>query len=236
MDVPIVNEEIKKMPSVNSEDMKPNKSRTKIFLLVFVSLAILSLAGLGYLYLKNGSDFLNIFEKETEEEYTETESEKDENTIKPDEIMIAGTLGYPSEQIPSMKVCAVNTVDKKETCIQTSEGATNYTLTVKSGSYLIYSSVENQKAYYTECDTYTDSQVDPRCNSNFNDSNGEWYNEGFLCYEDTNCKKAFTPLVVTTTDQTSMTLETILQGWYIPCNDSTVCSDPTFDVWSNYIK
>jgi len=239
MDNPVIQEEVSPAPQPIPQEIKPKKSRVKVLLIIFISLLVLCLAGVSYLYFKNGSNFLNIFNKVTEEEeYKQTESEKEANALKPGDVMIAGTFSFPSEIMPSMKVCAVNTESKEETCIQTPEGANNYTLTVQSGSYLIYTSAGRLKAYYTACDTYTNSQEDPRCNSNYIDGDVNWNSQDFICYEDTVCKAAFTPLVVTLTeDQESITLEEIVQGWYIPCShDTDVCNDDTFDVWSDYIQ
>ena len=240
MDNPIVKEEVEPVPQVITEEIKPKKSLVKPLLLVLLSLIIICLGVISYLYIKNGSDFLDIFNKEAieeEEEYVETESEKEGNTLAQGEVIIAGELSYPSEIMPSLKVCAVNTLSKEETCIQTEEGQLNYSLTVTSGTYLIYSSAGNLKAYYTACDTYPNSQEDPRCNSSYRDDGANWSHQDFICYKDTTCKAAFTPLAITVGDQPSITLETIVQGWYIPCSHETeLCNDPSFDVWSDYIK
>lgn len=239
MDNPIITNNVETKSQVTSEETKSKKSRMKILLLFLISLVLLSLSIISYLYVKNGSDFLSIFEKEPEEEFVETESEKEENTVVPGKATITGTLSYPSENLPSMKVCAVNTKDQKETCIQTSEGANNYTLSVEAGTYLIYASDDNIKVYYTLCDTYTNSQENPKCNVNYNENyeNGEWYDQNFVCYEDTTCKAAFTPLAITVENEQSLVLEELVQGWYIPCShDTELCNDPNFDVWSDYIE
>ena len=239
MDNPTINEEIQPTPQVISEEIKPKKSFVKPLLIILISLVLLLIGTIAYLYFKNGPDFLNtLLNKElVEEEYVETESEKEANALLPGEVMITGELTFPGETIPSLKVCAVNIEDEKETCVQTPEGANNYTLTVKSGTYLIYAADGNSKAYYTECDTYTNPQEDPRCNSNYNDSQGAWNDTNFICYQDPTCKAAFTPLQVTVGDTQSITLQPIVQGWYIPCSHpADVCNDPAFDVWSDYLK
>jgi len=215
-------------PQAISEETK-KKSFIKPLLLILLALLVLLIVGTAYLYYKNGSEFLNVFNKKAAEEQVEETGTK--------QVLVSGTLSYPAENLPAMKVCAVNKTDNKETCTQTTEGQSSYTLSLQPGDYLIYASVENQKAYYTACDTYTNSQEDPRCNSNFNDSDGAWYSGEFVCYSDTACKAAFTPLTVTVIAEQPETLEKIVQGWYIPCShETTVCNNPTFDVWSDYIK
>jgi len=246
MDNPINQEDIITNPEVIPEEIKPKKSKTKTLLLILISLVLICLAVVVYLYIKDGKDPLNLYDNKVANEDTPNPSEEQENDIidsQPEPVgqaTITGTLSFPSEIMPSLKVCAVNTEDKKETCVQTEEGDNDYTLSVAPGTYLIYSAdtlVNNSKAYYTACDTYEDGQTDPRCNSNYNDSNGQWNHEDFVCYEDTACKAAFTPLPVTLVDKQTVELETIVQGWYIPCShDMDVCNDPNFDVWSDYIE
>lgn len=254
MDNPIINEETQTTPQVISEEVKPKKSLVKPLLITLILLILLLIGGVIYLYLKNGADFLNVLDKgliekeETknkeenleEEEYKETESEKEENTLKSGMGVIEGGLSFPGEAIPSLRVCAVDTQSKKETCIQTDEGQLNYLLSVTPGTYFIYASGlddNSLKAYYTACDTYPNSQEDPRCNSNSSEDRTDWHQEGFICYQDATCKAAFTPLAITVGDQQTVTLETIVQGWYIPCSHNIdVCNNPNFDVWSDYIK
>lgn len=238
---PIVNEETNTTPPEISEEVKPKKSLLKTPSLVLALVILLCLAGFSYIYFKNESDFLKIFDNTSvkEEEYKETESEHENNAIKTEKGTIEGGLSYPGEFVPSLKVCAVDTQSKEETCIQTEEKQPTYSLTVTPGTYLVYSAMidNTNKVYYTVCDTYPNSQEDPRCNSNYREDGSDWYQEDFICYEDAACKAAFTPLAVTVEDQQSLTLKTISQGWAIPCSyDADVCNDPNFDVWSDYIK
>lgn len=249
MDNTINQKEIVTNPKVISEEIKPKKSKCKTLLLIVISIIILYLTVVAYFYIKNGTDPLNLYDNELTNEDTQDPPADLANDIvdlqpeSTEQATITGTLSFPSEYLPAMKVCAVNTGNKKETCVQTEEieeteeGQLNYILSVTPGTYLIYSAKDNYKAYYTACDTYEDGQTDPRCNSNYNDSNGTWFHEDFVCYEDTACKAAFTPLPVTVVDNQTLRLETIVQGWYIPCShDTDLCNDPNFDVWSDYIE
>jgi len=150
--------------------------------------------------------------------------------------VIKGTLSYPSNGIPTMKVCAVNTMSKEETCVNNSKDS--YSITVNPGSYLIYSKVKDGKikAYYTKCDTY-DNKFIPECNSNANDRSVDWNHSSFICYEDNTCKSAFTPLKITVKANDNISLKRMEQGWYIPCShDNETCNNANFDVWADYLK
>lgn len=226
--------------TVNQEDTSPDtisKSKKGILSLILIPLGLLALVGVAYLYIKNETTLISKNRENTKKENilnTQKEEEK--------QATISGTLSFPGETIPYMNVCAVNVENMKETCIQTKENHTYaYTLSVDPGTYLIYSATIPTteglviKAYYTKCDTYEDGQTDPRCNSNFNESNGGWYDEKFVCYKDTACKEAFTPLPVTVVENQKLELKQILQGWYIPCHGPK-CNNPDFDVWKEYIE
>lgn len=235
----IQNEDIKNKSEVVIEDVKPKNSRISILLIIFISLFLITFLALSFILIRYKPDFLKIFQKKEiiEEEFVNTENKEEETTYFTGEGTITGTLSYPSESLPSLKVCAVNTVNKKETCIQTSEDDDKYTITVQAGKYLVYVSDKYSKAYYTECDTYSNPSEDPRCNSNYNESNGSWNSEDFICFEDTTCKSAFTPLAITVEDKQAVTLPTIIQGWYIPCSyDLDTCNDPNFDEWNDYLE
>lgn len=227
-------------PQVIPQEIKPKKSKNKILPFAIVSLLFVCLAFLIYLVLTNKTE--NILDKINTEESSITEKEDvdNEDTVMPAQTTITGTLSFPGERIPSLRVCAVNTTDQKETCILTEEGQegvqTEYSILVTPGTYLIYSADSNYKAYYTLCDTYENAQLDPRCNTNFNESNGGWNENGFKCYEDANCRAAFTPLEVIAKENETIDLKTIVQGWYIPCNDILKCSVAEYDVWADYLK
>lgn len=222
---------------VISDDVKPKKFRLKVLCIILTSLILFCLATIAYMYFNEDADFLNI--SNTIEEILEQEEEileQEEETNLTKQATIKGSLSYPSEIIPSMKVCAVNTEDGKETCTQTEEGQSTYTLSVTPETYFVYSSADNMKTYYTLCDTYEDGQTDPRCNSNFDEKEGTWNDNTFVCYQDPVCKAAYTPLPITVVDQEILELNTMIQGWYIPCSHNTeVCNNPDFDVWNDYL-
>ena len=87
-----------------------------------------------------------------------------------------------------------------------------------------------------QCDTY-DNKLLSECNPNAGDSSVDWNHSSFICYEDSTCKSAFTPLKITVKSSDNITLKRMEQGWYIPCSrGSEICNDSSFDVWSAYLK
>lgn len=67
---------------------------------------------------------------------------------------VAGTLAYPSEVLPAQRVCALNVVDEKEYCLQTTEGESSYAIPVPEGEYQVYAALEDdatgKRAYFSE--------------------------------------------------------------------------------------
>lgn len=155
---------------------------------------------------------------------------------------ISGTLGYPAGSLPTMSVCAVDSVSDKETCVKTKANQDTYKLLVDPGTYIVYAKAihegakSNYRSYYTKCDTYKDSFI-PECNPNADPASGiNWDNDTFKCFNDAVCKAAFTPLAVTVKAEEKKTLQRILQGWYIPCSyDGATCNSSAFDVWKDYL-
>ena len=101
-------------------------------------------------------------EKDTEEEDTTTEEDSDttedsQEDPTPANGYIKGSLGYPSEYIPEMKVCAEDTTTGNSKCIDTAQNQQQYQLEVAPGSYYVYAMLsdgqgafEDYKAYYSE--------------------------------------------------------------------------------------
>lgn len=102
---------------------------------------------------------------------------------------ITGTLGYPSEKLPSnMKVCAQNIDTIEEVCTSEKDG-TMYSLDVPEGAYYVYANVppDTYKAYYDEfvtcglnasCPSHTKIKVDVKAGlvtKNINPQ--DWYNQ-----------------------------------------------------------
>lgn len=148
---------------------------------------------------------------------------------------ITGGLTWPSEFIPPMNVCAVNTTTKKETCVSTKTNVQTFSIQVNPGSYVVYSaapSQDNTKAYYTQCDTYDPESTTYQSQC----TNDSWNSDSFKCYNDTTCKAAFTPLIITVQAGEKKQLQKISQGWYIPCNESgDTCNSKSYNAWGPYM-
>lgn len=82
----------------------------------------------------------------------------DKETILPDLYeYIKGHLGFPSEYIPPLNVCAENVLTGVPICIETTENQTEYSIEVEPASYYVYSEVltggggyEGYRAYYND--------------------------------------------------------------------------------------
>lgn len=223
---------MEEVPNMGNVEVQPTKkgwsSREKILLVVTIILLLLC-AGLVsyYLITKDPGTLLGPTQDPNENSNTEQPSESESNGL------IKGTLGFPGEMIPAMQVCAVSQDDVEEICVNTNDNEDTFEISVPEGSYLIYGITDNFKAYYTECDTYADSTTDPRCNSNLDNKAGSWNDEGFICYEDSACKAAFTPLAIEVKTDETVQLKRLLNGWYIPCSDQ--CNSEEADLWQNYL-
>ncbi|MBD3362759.1 hypothetical protein GF362_03500 [Candidatus Dojkabacteria bacterium] len=239
---------------MNVKTTKGASSKVLLFISIlgFFVVTIVIVWGIGF-FRREGESSEKIMPT-TELEPSQAEvNEKEIQTGEADDegATIAGSVSYPSENLPAMEVCAVNTADEEEICTHTEEGESEYSITVDPGKYLVYavykyeadcneedSACGSTKAYYTKCDTYDDSFI-PECNPNAGppEDNGKWNKVGFICYEDAVCKAAFTPLAISVESGESIKLKKIVQGWYIPCNhDTEMCSDPEFDVWADYLE
>lgn len=67
---------------------------------------------------------------------------------------VSGMLSYPSEFLPAQRVCALNLVDDKEYCLQTTAGESSYAIPAPEGEYWVYAALEDdatgKRAYYSE--------------------------------------------------------------------------------------
>ncbi len=210
------------------------KKLSKLLILIICGLLISSCAitdNLKKTLEKNVKDAIET--EDTEDNQQDNTTENEDNTVE--KAFISGSLTYPSEFIPAMKVCAVNTTSQQETCVQTQMDQNYYEIEVDPGTYYVYAdSGNNYVAYYTKCDTYDDAFI-PECNSNAGNSNDDWYAQGYICYQDETCKNAFKPLAIVVVDENVM-LKPIMQGWYVPCSyDTNTCNDSNFNVWEDFI-
>jgi len=156
-----------------------NKNSSKIIFIIFcIILVLIVCCGIsigGYIVYKNYKDkkednketelnheIENISSSTTttvtDEDEDNEESNDDGKIILPDLYgYIKGDLGFPSEYIPPLNICAENTLSGIPTCIETTKNQTEYTLEVTPGSYYVYSMVltngggyDDYKAYYDE--------------------------------------------------------------------------------------
>lgn len=71
---------------------------------------------------------------------------------------ISGRLGFPSDFLPPLKVCAVNTKSGKETCTLSKSDQRKFEIAVSPGTYKVYASLLEKhgkfdtgyKAFYSE--------------------------------------------------------------------------------------
>lgn len=67
---------------------------------------------------------------------------------------VSGILRYPGEEIPEMRVCAVNKKTEKKSCAYTVPGTKTYAIHAPAGDYWVFSETEddpeNRRAWYSE--------------------------------------------------------------------------------------
>lgn len=70
---------------------------------------------------------------------------------------IEGTLSYPSDYIPALRVCAKNIKNNSQRCIQTQKNQKPYKIEIPPGTYHVYASVtiagQTDTAYYSRAVT-----------------------------------------------------------------------------------
>lgn len=98
---------------------------------------------------------------------------------------IQGTLIYPSDVLPSQKICAENVANRNEYCTQTREEQTSYTLQVPLGIYHIFA---------LECSEYYGEKV--FCQDRYLDERA-YYNEYVKCGLTARCRCTNRPISVT---------------------------------------
>jgi len=132
-----------------------------IQILVIILLVILIIIGLGVILGWNSP----YYERENqfmldEEDPTYEEIDMDEVLEEPDLAVIEGSLGYPSEFIPPLEICAESLDGPNEHCTyEHLEGAQytygeGYKIEVPAGEYQVYAKLLNPdddyKAYYSD--------------------------------------------------------------------------------------
>ena len=133
----------RKLEESNQEDTSWLSART--------FLGILLLGAIGYGGIQAGNK-LNTYLLNEEKKGSNTTAVQREQTTSTNKTKVApqqeakftklsGEVGYPSDWIPNMKICRVNTNNKQETCqtLPSSEQAYEYEIDLPSpGSYWVY--------------------------------------------------------------------------------------------------
>jgi len=152
--------------------MNKNKTIIIVFVLLLASAVccVISIAGY-FIYDKYKDQKEDDRETESSHEIgsisssvTTTVTEEDEESEDSEEVIlpdlhgyINGHLGFPSEFIPPLKVCAENVLSGVPICIETAENQTEYSIEVEPAGYYVYSEVltgdggyEGYRAYYSD--------------------------------------------------------------------------------------
>lgn len=159
--------------------------------------------------------------------------------------VIIGDLGFPSHGVPKLQLCAVNVNDADDRyCVVTRPPQFAYSISVPAGDYYVIANSdytgESQFsiAYHTYCDTFDDVWGNDECSGQENgEGASRWSTPGFICYEDEQCKNAYTPVVVSANSEKPVQAN-ILFGWYvknylIDPNDPNSAYDK---YWEKYIQ
>jgi hypothetical protein len=92
---------------------------------------------------------------------------------------LRGTVIYPSEFLPPQKVCAENVQTKQLSCIETKQQQTNFSISVKAGTYEIFA---------RECTTSYQTNI--VCRDGYRPRRA-YYNEHAKCGVTAECAKKF---------------------------------------------
>lgn len=218
-------------PQVEKE--KKNKKWLIIGIAALVFLLLCAIATIVLLLIRNGSndgsgnttptptatDTPSVTITESPTPFaTETPSVTTTPTATPvPQSFIQGNVGYPSEFVPAMKICAVHTTSSKETCINKSENQQSYKVAVDPGSYRVYAQIQGQP------DRVAFSTQEDAKGHAIQGGQPEWQNEGFVCHTNTACTAWFKPAVISIAVGATKTAS-IGEGWYLPTNEE----------WSNF--
>lgn len=135
---------------------------------------------------------------------------------------LTGKLDYPGDKNPPMQVCATSLGTSEETCVKTEENAQTYELKVAPGMYYVFAFNDNDTldvAYFTKCDLNTQQKC----------SEKRWYEPGYICYDNAECKLAFMPYSVYVAANVTTDKVDLRQGWSLPGKDGN-----SGDAWQEY--
>lgn len=152
----IENEEKKELEEIPEEKLrekspkKKKKSRMVMWLLlvvIFLLFTFIVVVGfLGYAFLSKTSELPTTDAQEMQEKYSVYHG------------TITGSLGYPSDFIPPLEVCAENTKTKEEFCTyENIEGSeflysVGYVIKVPAGTYNVYAQLTDPKTMGSDFD------------------------------------------------------------------------------------
>jgi len=213
-------------PAIVPSPAPAKKSINWLIIIILVVLLLCSCVVIGVLLAKNFNLLPQLFTNTTPTPtlgISNTPTSRAITTPTSAKGVITGNLTYPSEFIPVLRICAVDTTTGDETCENTAENDSVYELEVAAGSYYVYvQDPPGYIAYYTKCDS----------NSNILCNDESWYQEGFACYNNAECKLAFKPMVVSVSAGETSTGINFMQGWYLPCSNAACYNGA--EEWQNY--
>ncbi len=166
-------------------------------------------------YLANQSARLEVENLESridqleEQISTNQQEESEKGTVE-------GQIGYPSDSVPILDICLVDTETEEETCQETEATEAgeyrDYSIEVGPGQYYFYAQTSDGEivAYHTNCDLETNLEV---CRET------EWNNADFDCYESETCRSVFSPVKINLNAGETLKNTNILNGWYLPANN-----------------
>lgn len=149
------------------------------------------------------------------------------------EGLISGSVGYPSDGIPDLKICAINTKTRESICTDNPKNTNRYSIEVPVGSYYVYATVVNSDftAYHIDCDA-SPSSCDGR-------QARDWHFCDFNCSQDEACRAYYRPRKVVVSLNNSPKEVNILQGWYAFFGDGNCNSKPSvsnsIENWGRFI-
>ena len=121
-------------PTKNEESREPNGKQSNLLLII----AILSSGGLAFLGIIAAS---NSFFNRAQKDFNSQQSTPNISTSPKATTQLRGSVGYPGSGIPKRAICAINSVNRSETCEEFPASNHNYEYSLDldaPGEYWIY--------------------------------------------------------------------------------------------------